>query len=75
MAITQSLYASGMGDPNFDAKIRGQMYLDIIEGLEAMGLNNILGDAFQDIHDRCERQGARYMWLKLAALMAEEQGQ
>lgn len=46
----------------------------IKEGLRNMGLNTDSLIAFDSFHDAEERQQARYGWLKLAALMAEEQG-
>jgi hypothetical protein len=49
----------------------------IIAGLEAMGLDTSSGYAFKPWYkiNSPEMQGARYFWLKWAALMAEEQGQ
>lgn len=53
--------------------------VEIFQGLEEMGCPTGSIEAFQDLgypddgpHE--ETQGARYMWLKFAALMAEEQG-
>ncbi len=43
----------------------------IMTGLHQMGLDPYVFNAFKDVKDP---QGARYMWLKFAALMAEEQG-
>lgn len=48
----------------------------IHDGLEAMGLDPQSGGAFDQWHyTEANLQQARYGWLKLAALMAEEQGQ
>lgn len=49
----------------------------IMKGLRNMGFETRHGDGtvfIQYENDAQKRQGARYMWLKLAALMAEEQG-
>ena len=50
----------------------------IKRGLMAMGLKvsrySGSGTVFSKINDCAKRQEARYDWLKLAALMAEEQG-
>lgn len=56
--------------------IREDIFADIKEGLEAMGLNTDSTNAFGKEPDNLcpEIQGQRYFWLKWAALMAEEQG-
>lgn len=50
----------------------------ILEGLEAMGCDTNAGNGFEKLGYPFkltkETQGARYMWLKFAALIAEEQG-
>ena len=49
----------------------------IMKGLRNMGfkIRRDVGTVFiQYENDAQRRQSARYMWLKLAALMAEEQG-
>ena len=46
----------------------------IIEGLKALGCNTRTIFEFNEFSNLDERQGARYLWLKFAALMAEEQG-
>jgi hypothetical protein len=43
------------------------------DGLKAMGVDVSKFD-FDDFRDSPERQGARYAWLKFAAMIAEEQG-
>jgi hypothetical protein len=43
------------------------------DGLKAMGVDVSKFD-FGDFRDSPERQGARYAWLKFAAMIAEEQG-
>ncbi len=43
----------------------------VYRGLENMGLTPFGDGQFSGVKDK---QGARYMWLKFAALMAEEQG-
>jgi hypothetical protein len=55
-----------------------EMFDRILEGLKEMGCPTGSVYAFTDMgynddFDK-ETQGARYMWLKFAALMAEEQG-
>jgi hypothetical protein len=56
--------------------IREDIFADIKEGLEAMGLNTDSTRAFGKEPDNLcpDIQGQRYFWLKWAALMAEEQG-
>lgn len=51
--------------------VLGVNCIDVKRGLENMGLNTQSNTAFLSVKDP---QGARYMWLKFAALMAEEQG-
>jgi hypothetical protein len=46
-------------------------YVPILDGLCRMGVSTGSTRMFLDVKDP---QGARYMWLKFAALMAEEQG-
>lgn len=58
----------------FDSEVESR----ILKGLEEMGCPTSSTTAFShlgydDILDS-ETQGVRYMWLKFAALMAEEQG-
>ena len=52
--------------------------VDILEGLWEMGCPTNSGTAFEPFgYGRAltdDIQGARYLWLKLAALIAEEQG-
>ena len=50
------------------------LYLQIMEGLRAMGLNPDSASAFDDVKYGAERQRARALWLTWAALMAKEQG-
>ena len=57
--------------------IENVQYKEIMVGLNNMGFQvngDSYGTVFVDYDDDENRQGARYMWLKLAALMAEEQG-
>lgn len=46
----------------------------IMRGLENMGVNTSSSIQFIEYSNLEERQGARYAWLKFAAMMAEEQG-
>lgn len=46
----------------------------IINRLREMGVNPESMDEFFEFRKR-DKQGARYLWLKWAALMAEEQGE
>jgi hypothetical protein len=55
----------------------GEMHPRILDGLKAMGLDTGSLRAFAEWEYRdpqYDTQHARYGWLKLAALMAEEQG-
>lgn len=72
-AIVEALY-----DTVYDIE---PMYNRIMEGLENMGLDTESASVFiklgypdysWEVFE--ETQGARYMWLKFAALIAEEQG-
>lgn len=47
---------------------------DIFDGLTKMGVDCRSSWEFYFFKEGPERQGARYLWLKWAALMAEEQG-
>lgn len=71
-------------------QITGRLYTDesnalrrrVFDGLKAMGCNTGSHTLFKNYGDKpylysyinSEVQGMRYMWLKWAALMAEEQG-
>lgn len=57
-----------------DECLRKQLGKQIEAGLEEMGMPDTFGDQFTHIKNPVARQSARYIWLKLAALMAEEQG-
>jgi len=51
----------------------------VLVGLKNMGCDITSSTLFDDYHDGCdgtneEVQGIRYIWLKWAALVAEEQG-
>jgi hypothetical protein len=46
----------------------------INEGLTTLGLDTGSMKQFNEFSTDEERQGARYLWLKFAALLAEEQG-
>jgi len=46
----------------------------IFEGLRKMGLDTYAMDQFAELTGCINRQAARYVWLKFAALIAEEQG-
>lgn len=43
-------------------------------GLTNMGLCTYLGYSFDEFEEGEDRQYARYLWLKFAAMIAEEQG-
>ena len=68
MKATETLIGNIKGYEESDAVFRR-----VEAGLEAMGVDT---ESFKEFNDvPCEyRQGARYLWLKFAALMAEEQG-
>lgn len=47
----------------------------IKDGMVELGLDPESLNAFEDIPQGVERQGARYSWLKFCAMLAEEQGE
>jgi hypothetical protein len=49
-------------------------YGPVFTGLRRLGLDPRTVGAFNEFEPNEERQGARYAWLKFAALIAEEQG-
>jgi hypothetical protein len=49
-------------------------YKKIKPGLAAMGLDTDSYTEFDELPEGPKRQGARYAWLKFAAMIAEEQG-
>ena len=61
--------------PNWNVNYR--MVDRIFEGFRAMGLDTSSGTAFVELGypkgAHADTQAARYMWLKFAALIAEEQ--
>jgi hypothetical protein len=61
----------------WQALIYGDIHTRILDGLRVMGLDTASLAAFSQWEkndDNYDTQHARYGWLKLAALMAEEQG-
>ena len=58
----------------FAEGIDNKLWLQIMEGLRAMGLNPDSAGEFDDVKGVRKRQHARAMWLTWAALMAKEQG-
>lgn len=54
--------------------VRYMLVNRINEGLETLGLDTCSMKQFSEFEDIEERQGARYLWLKTAAMLAEEQG-
>lgn len=65
-----SCYAIGRACYSLRASIR--LELSIYKGLKRMGLKTTSLTQFDSI--KHNRQGARYAWLKFAAMIAEEQG-
>ena len=47
---------------------------DTYEHLQSLGVDSNKYDQFNEFEDNGQRQGARYLWLKFAALVAEEEG-
>lgn len=57
-----------------DEMAPAKLWLRIESGLSELGLKTESTNAYSDFHGMFEEiQGARYLWLKFCALMAEEQ--
>lgn len=77
VAIYRSIFGDNTETVMYRAATKNLQFKQIVKGLRNMGLIidsfTLEGKAFLEYHG-VERQHARYGWLKLAALMAEEQG-
>lgn len=68
------IYDCSRNDVEDEKTEPGKLWLRIDSGLGELGLKTESTNAYSDFHGTFEEtQGARYLWLKFCALMAEEQ--
>ncbi len=74
-AVVFTMRARNWSDLDMPGTPGGAMWKRIKVGLRKLGLKPDSGSAFSRFAYGKERQQARYDWLKLCAMLAEEQGQ